>query len=102
MYTPTLISYSLRIEREIFPHTSLSVGYVGSRGYHEIIGVDANAPVPVVCPASPCPAAFPTALDPATGVPVYGALAGQPVPPGTYFNPTSTKPNTALANTGTW
>jgi hypothetical protein len=29
-------------------------------------------------------------------------LAGQPVPAGTYFNPTSTKPNTALANTWTW
>jgi len=102
MYTPTLISYSLRVEREILPHTSLSVGYVGSHGYHEIIGVDANAPVPVVCPASPCPATFPTTLDPVSGVPVYGALAGQPVPAGTNFNPTSSKPNTALANTWTW
>ena len=102
MYTPTLVSYSLRIERDIAPNTSLSVGYVGSHGYHEIIGVDANAPVPVLCPASPCPAQFPTTLDPSTGLPVFGALAGQPVPAGTYFNPTSTKPNTALANTWTW
>ena len=52
MYTPTLIEYSLRVERELSPNTSLSVGYVGNHGYHEIIGVDANAPVPVVCPAS--------------------------------------------------
>jgi len=102
MYTPTLISYSLRIEREIFPHTSLAVGYVGSHGYHQIIGVDANAPAPVVCPASPCPATFPTTRDPVTGLPLFGALAGQPVPRGTYFNPTSVKPNTALANTWTW
>jgi hypothetical protein len=64
--------------------------------------VDANAPVPVQCPASPCPATFPTTLDPLTGNPVYGALAGQPVPAGTYFNPTSVKPNPALANTWTW
>jgi len=80
----------------------LSVGYVGSRGYHEIIGVDANAPAPVACPASPCPATFPTTVNPATGQPVWGALAGQPVPAGTSFNPTSAKPNPALANTWTW
>jgi hypothetical protein len=78
------------------------VGYVGSHGYHEIIGADANVPVPVICPASPCPATFPTTLNPITGLPLYGALAGQPVPAGTYYNPTSTKPNTALANTWTW
>jgi hypothetical protein len=100
--TPTLISYSLKIERALTTNTSLSVGYVGSHGYHEIIGADANVPAPVVCPASPCPLTFPTTLNPITGVPLYGALAGQPVPAGTYFNPTSTKPNTALANTWTW
>ncbi len=102
MSTPTLISYSLKVERALTTNTSLSVGYVGSHGYHEIIGADANIPAPVICPASPCPATFPTTLNPITGVPLYGALAGQPVPAGTYFNPTSIKPNTALANTWTW
>jgi hypothetical protein len=102
MYTPTLVEYSVRVERELFANTSLTIGYVGSHGYHEIIGVDANDPTPVVCPASPCPPTFPTILDPTTGQPPFGALAGQPVPAGTYFNPTSTKPNTALANTWTW
>jgi hypothetical protein len=102
MYTPTLVEYSVRVERELAPNTSVSVGYVGSHGYHQIIGVDANAPVPVVCPASPCPATFPSTINPGTGLPVWGALAGQPVPAGTYFNPTSVKPNTALANTWTW
>jgi hypothetical protein len=102
MYTPTLVEYSVRVERELWAGTSLSVGYIGSHGYHELIGVDANAPVPVVCPASPCPATFPTTLDPLTGQSVYGALAGQPVPAGTYFNPTTVKPNPALANTWTW
>jgi hypothetical protein len=81
---------------------SLTVGYVGSHGYHEIIGVDANAPAPVVCPAAPCPAAFPTTLDPSTGLPAFGALAGQPVPAGTAFTPSSAKPNPLLANTWTW
>jgi hypothetical protein len=102
MYTPTLVEYSVRFERSLWSNSSITIGYVGSHGYHEIIGVDANTPVPVVCPASPCPATFPTTLDPTTKQPVYGALAGQPVPAGTYFNPTPIKPNTALANTWTW
>jgi Carboxypeptidase regulatory-like domain len=100
--TPTLISYSLTLERELSTNTSLSVGYVGNHGYHEVIGADANLPIPVVCPASPCPATFPTTVNPLTNQPVFGALAGKTVPGGTYFNPTSTKPNTALANTWTW
>src|SRR5215472_12147032 len=102
MYTPTLVEYSVRVEHQLRANTSVTIGYVGSHGYHEIIGVDANAPAPVACPAAPCPATFPTTLNPATGQPVFGALAGQPVPAGTYFNPTATKPNAALANTWTW
>ena len=71
---PTLISYSLRLEQQLTPNTSLTIGYVGSHGYHEILGVDANEPAPVICPASPCPATYPGALqrgwyigDPSTG-----------------------------------
>ncbi len=90
LYAPTLISYSLTIERALSPNTSLSVGYVGNHGYHEMVGVDANAPAPVICPASPCPATFPSTINPGTNLPEFGALAGQPVPAGTYFNPTST------------
>ena len=56
---PTLISYSLGIEQEITPNTSLTLGYVGSHGYHEIVGLDANTPIPTICPASPCPATYP-------------------------------------------
>jgi hypothetical protein len=110
--TPTVISYSLRIEQELSPDTSLSVGYVGNHGYHEIIGADANAPVPDICGTASngtCPATFPMTLNPGVldpvthmPVPVYGALAGQPVPAGTYFNPTSIKPNANLATTWTW
>jgi hypothetical protein len=102
LQTPMLVSYSVRVERELSASTSIAVGYVGSRGYHEIIGLDANAPAPVTCPNSPCPATFPTTVDPTTGQPIFGALAGQTVPAGTFFTPTTTKPNTALANTWTW
>jgi Carboxypeptidase regulatory-like domain len=94
MYTPTVAEYSLRFERQLTPNASFSVGYVGSHGYHELIGVDANAPMPVICPAAPCPATFPAGL---------GALSGTRVPTGTYFIPEGTpKANPALANTWTW
>jgi hypothetical protein len=102
MRTPRLVEYSVHVERMLPSHISLTVGYVGSHGSHEIIGLDANAPAPVVCPASPCPTTFPTTLDPSSGLPAFGALAGQPVPAGTFFTPSSAKPNPALANTWTW
>jgi hypothetical protein len=57
--TPTVESWNLKIEREIFPNTTLGVAYVGSHGYHELLSVDANVPSPTICPASPCPAGYP-------------------------------------------
>jgi len=112
MKTPTLVSWSLRIAHELSPNTSLSLGYVGSHGYHELIGIDANEPMPEICPASPCPAVFPTfnpsqpvssTNSPALGFPVGSPLAGAPVPAGTYYIPAGTpKANPALANTWTW
>ena len=101
MYTPTVETWSLRVEHELSPNTSLSVGYVGNHAYHELVGVDDNALQPVVCPAAPCPAMFPNTA-------AYGVLAGLPVPAGTfYIAPTAAggspaKPNPALANTWTW
>ncbi len=81
MYTPTIISYSLKIEQEITPNTSLSVGYIGSHGYHELISIDANIPAEVICPASPCPATLPA---------------------GTYYVPTTARLNATLASTYSW
>ncbi len=46
-YTPTVISWNLKVEQQIGPGTSLAVGYIGSHGYHEMVSVDANEPVPV-------------------------------------------------------
>ena len=95
MQTPTLISWSLRVEQQLTPNTALTVGYVGSHGYHELIGIDANEPTPVICPASPCPATYPASFP--------GALANAPVPAGTYYIPVNTpKANPTLANTWTW
>ena len=92
---PTLISYSLRVEQALTQNTSLTVGYVGSHGYHEIVGVDGNTPVPTICPASPCPTTYPKTF------PV--GLAGTSVPAGAYYIPTGRpKANTTLANTWTW
>ena len=114
METPTLISYSLRVEQELTPNTALTVGYVGSHGYHEIIGIDANEPIPTICPASPCPAVYPT-YDPSqpisgTNSPTIGflkgtPLAGAPVPAGSYYIPAGTpkaNPASTLTNTWTW
>ena len=41
---PTVASYTLKIEQELFAGTSLSVGYIGSHAYHELLSVDANLP----------------------------------------------------------
>jgi hypothetical protein len=78
--TPTVETYTLKIEREIAPSTSLSVGYVGSHGYHELLSIDANTPLPTICPTL-CPAGYPG---------------------GIYYNPSSTLANPALANSTTW
>jgi hypothetical protein len=94
MKTPTLVSWSLRVQQEITPDTSLTVGYLGTRGYHELIGVDANEPFPVICPASPCPANYPSTFP--------AQLAGRPVPAGTYYVPTNVRANPTIANTWTW
>jgi hypothetical protein len=81
MKSPTVYSYSLKIEQEITPNTSISVGYVGAHGSHELISVDANIPTQVVCPASPCPGSLPA---------------------GTIFNASTTRQNGSLANTYSW
>jgi Carboxypeptidase regulatory-like domain/TonB-dependent Receptor Plug Domain len=94
LQTPTLISWSFKVQQELTKNTVLSVGYVGSHGYHELLGVDANEPFPVICPASPCPAKYPSTFP--------AGIAGTPVVAGTYYVPTATKPNPSIANTWTY
>lgn len=81
-YTPTVLTWSLSVEREIAPGTSLTVGYVGSHGYHQMLSEDVNEPIPTICPASPCPA----------------SLAAGTV----YYAKGAPNANPALANTTTW
>jgi hypothetical protein len=115
LQTPTLISWSFRIDQELSPNTSLSVGYVGSHGYHEIIGIDANEPIPTICPAAPCPSVYPTVtanqtppppvVTPAQGFPIGSPLAGAPVPDGSFFIKAGSplaNPSPIIANTWTW
>jgi hypothetical protein len=46
--TPAVLTWSLRLEQQIAPRTSLTVGYVGSHSYHQILSEDMNEPVPTV------------------------------------------------------
>jgi hypothetical protein len=94
MRTPTLVSWSLRIQQALTANTSLTAGYVGSHGYHELIGIDANEPFPVICPAAPCPATYSDKFP--------AGIAGTPVPAGTYYVPTAVRANPKLANTWTY
>jgi len=94
LQTPTLVSWSFRVEQEIARSSALIVGYVGSHGYHELIGLDVNEPFPVICPASPCPATYPASFP--------APLAGSMIPAGTYYVPVSLRANNALANTWTY
>ena len=57
--TPTVESWSLKIEQQVSSNTSVGVSYIGSHGYHELLSLDANLPTPTICPASPCPAGYP-------------------------------------------
>ena len=79
--TPTVLSWTARIERELAPQTTLSIVYIGSHGYHQILSEDQNTPAAVVCPDSACPA----------------SLAS-----GTIYYPTTTFANPGLANTTSW
>ena len=40
------MSWSFPIDRQIAANTSLSLGYIGSHGYHELLSADANEPFP--------------------------------------------------------
>ena len=79
--TPTVLAWTFKIEQQVAPATSLTIGYVGSHGYHQILSEDQNTPATLTCPAPGCPA----------------ALAA-----GTVFYPSTTKANPNVANTTSW
>jgi hypothetical protein len=83
IHTPTLLSYDLKIEQQLAPATSLTIGYSGSHSYHQILNGDLNEPSYVICPNPTCPTITPLAA-------------------GTIYYPTTTKANPAVANTTSW
>jgi hypothetical protein len=46
LFTPAVVEWRLRIEQQLAPRTTLTVGYAGSHGYHQILSEDQNEPVP--------------------------------------------------------
>ena len=44
--TPAVLTWSLRIEQQIAPRTTLTAGYIGSHSYHQILSEDMNEPAP--------------------------------------------------------
>jgi hypothetical protein len=44
--TPEVLEWNLRVEQQLAPRTSLSLGYVGSHSYHQILSADLNQPIP--------------------------------------------------------
>jgi hypothetical protein len=79
--TPTVLAWTVKIEQEIAPSTTLTLGYVGSHSYHQILSEDQNTPPSLVCPASPCPATLPA---------------------GTVYFTSTTYANPNLANSTSW
>ena len=80
--TPTVLGYDLRVEQQLGAAGSLTVAYVGSRSYHQILSEDQNEPAFIVCSAAvPCPAN---------------------IPAGTIYYPSTVKANPLVANTTSW
>ncbi|HEY1809122.1 MAG TPA: carboxypeptidase-like regulatory domain-containing protein [Acidobacteriaceae bacterium] len=48
--TPAVVKWNLRLEQELAPQTSLTLGYVAWHAYHQILSEDMNEPVPQFLP----------------------------------------------------
>ncbi len=81
MSTPAVLAWTVHVEQQIAPATSLTLAYVGSHGTHQILSADLNQPAFTVCSAASCPAG---------------------IADGTVYYPTTTKLNSAVANTTSW
>lgn len=79
--TPSVAAWTLRVEQQLGKDTSITVGYAGSRGWHQVVSGDLNEPAMVRCPDPSCPSN---------------------IAPGTYYYPTTTKLNPNVANTTSW
>jgi Carboxypeptidase regulatory-like domain/TonB-dependent Receptor Plug Domain len=83
---PTMEEWDLSIQQQIVPNTSVTVGYVGSHGYHILANADYNAIAPLVCTASA--GCVSGGLNKTTGM----------VPNGALYIPVTTTPNPYLGS----
>lgn len=81
MPSPATLAWTLKVEQQLAHNTSLTVGYLGNRSYHQVLSGDQNEPAAVLCPNTACPASL---------------VAG------TVYYPTVNKLNPNLANTTSW
>lgn len=47
---PLRLQYNATFQRELWPQTVLTAGYIGSRGYHQVRNVEANHSIPTILP----------------------------------------------------
>lgn len=69
--TPYMIQYNVNVQREVSPNTTVTVGYVGSRGRNLFVNIDHNPPT----------------LIEVGGVERFGRLAGGRITPNPRLNP---------------
>ncbi|HEY3989509.1 MAG TPA: carboxypeptidase-like regulatory domain-containing protein [Acidobacteriaceae bacterium] len=79
--TPTTLAWTLKVEQQVARQISLTLAYIGSHSYHQILSQDENEPAFVICPAAACPSSL---------------VAG------TVYYPTTVKANPAVTNTTSW
>ena len=76
-HAPYVMQYNLTIQREVFAHAIVSLGYIGSRGVHLFSVVNENLPVPCSAARSPLPSwcpAMPSGVPGSIGNPLTGLL----------------------------
>ncbi|MCU1322626.1 MAG: TonB-dependent receptor domain protein [Acidobacteriaceae bacterium] len=79
--TPAVVSWTFKVEQQVAKNTSLTLVYIGSHGYNQILSGDQNEPSTVTCPNVACPASLSA---------------------GTVFYPNTNKANPLVANTTSW
>jgi hypothetical protein len=47
---PMRVQYNLTLQRQVLSGTVVTVGYIGSRGYHQVRNVEANQSIPIIQP----------------------------------------------------
>jgi hypothetical protein len=78
-----VLAWTAKVEQEFAPRTTVTVGYVGSHAYHQILSEDQNTPASVICPAA-------------------AGCTAENLPAGTIYYPTTTLANPGLANSTSW